>query len=577
MLSLRAKKRVRAVFAALGIGALAASAARAEVVSDPASVRGGLVVSVDPVASRIGAEVLERGGNAVDAAVATALALAVTFPEAGNLGGGGFMLVREASSGAAYTVDYRERAPRLATPDMFLGTDGRIDRRAASVGWLVVGVPGTPMGLWTAHRRGGRLAWRDLVAPAIKLAEEGFVVTAILAEGLESQQEDFTSFREPARVYFDNGKPPAAGSTLRLPDFARTLRRIAEHGAPGFYVGPTAELVELAMIAEGGLVRRDDLAGYEAVIREPVRGHYRGHEIVSMGPPSSGGVALIQMLGILEGFNLAESGPGQPRTLHLLAEAMKRAFCDRARFLGDTDFVPVPLERLLSTEHAARWRSTIGPRATPAAAIGQGLLTGTEANETTHFSVIDAAGNIVSNTYTLEGRFGAKVIAPGTGFLLNNEMHDFNIRPGQTDETGLIGTEPNLIAPGKRMLSSQTPTLVLHDGKPLLVLGSPGGRTIINTVLAVLSNVIDHRMTIQEAIDAPRVHHQWEPDEIVVEPGIPVATRAALEAMGHVVRVGPAQGDCHAILIDPATGEFIPGADRRRQGGAAGIVARPER
>lgn len=542
-------------------------------VINPSNVRGGLVVSVDPEASRIGASILARGGNAVDAAVATAFALAVTFPEAGNIGGGGFMLVRLAKTGECFGVDYRETAPKRATPDMFLDADGNIDERKVNIGWLVVGVPGTPRGLWTAHQEWGRLPWRDLVSPAVQLAQEGFQVNPATAAGLKSQEKIFRAMGEPGRVYLDAaGHAPTAGSVLKLPELATSLRRIMEHGANGFYEGPTADLLDAAMEANGGLVSKEDLRDYRAVLRPPVRGSYRGHEILSMSPPSSGGVVLLEMLGMLEGFDLGGAAPGHPRTLHLLAEAMKRAYYDRAKYLADPDFVSLPLAKLLSTEHAARWRASMGERATPSHAFGADILTGTENAETTHFSVVDAEGNLVANTYTLEGNFGAKVIAPGTGFLLNNEMHDFNVKPGTTNASGLIGTPPNCIAPGKRMLSSQTPTLVLKDGEPFLVLGSPGGRTIINTVLQVILNVIDHEMDIQAAIDAPRIHHAWQPDLVAVEPSIPEETRDALERMGHTVKVGGKQGDCHAILIDPATGERRPGIDRRRLGGAVGVT-----
>lgn len=539
---------------------------------DPEAVRNGLVVSVDPIASKIGAEILQRGGNAVDAAVATGFALAVTHPEAGNIGGGGFMVVRLAKDNDCFAVDYRETAPKLATPTMFLDEKGNIDPKKVEIGWMVVGVPGSPHGLWTAHQKAGKLPWKDLVQPAVALARDGFVVDEYLSKGLRSQQKDFLRFKEAARVYYGaEGTPPEAGSTLKLPELAHTLELIAEHGPKGFYEGQTAEKIDAAMRQFGGLVRKEDLAEYRAVVRKPVRGTYRGYEIVSMCPPSSGGVTLINMLNILEGYDLRESGHNHPLTLHRMAEAMKRAYYDRAKYLGDPDFVEMPIDQLLSKQHGEKWRAGIGERATPSTQLGSDILSLRESDSTTHFSVIDREGNMVSNTTTLEGSYGAKVIAPGTGFLLNNEMHDFNVKPGLTDETGKIGTKPNLIAPGKRMLSSMTPTLVLKDSKPFLVVGSPGGRTIINTVLQVILNVVDHKMPVQAAVDAGRVHHQWLPDVLRLEKRVDGAVVEPLRMQGHNVEHTGIQGDCHAICIDPKTGYYIPGIDRRRRGGAYGF------
>ena len=551
------------------VGTLVGAEAPA-VVEDPSSVEHGLVVSVDPYASRVGAETLRAGGNAIDAAVATAFALAVTHPEAGNLGGGGFMVARLAETGETFCVDFREKAPALATPDMFLDNQGEIDPKKVNVGWLVVGVPGSPMGLWTAHRKAGRFPWRDLVAPAVRLAEEGFVVDEVLSKSLAAQEDAFARFGEPARVYLRDGKAPKPGDRLRLADLAGALRAIMEQGPDGFYKGEIAERIERAMQANGGLVRKKDLADYRAVVRAPITTTYRGHEVVSISPPSSGGTTLCEMLNILEGYDLGKLGADAPRSIHLKAEAMKRAFHDRAKFLGDPDFVEMPLEMLLSKRHAAAWRAGIGAQATSSASFGADILTASENAETTHFSVVDRDGNMVAVTTTLEGSYGAKVIAPGTGVLLNNEMHDFNVKPGLTDTTGRIGTAPNLIAPGKRMLSSQTPTLVVKDGKPFLVLGSPGGRTIINTVLQVISNVVDHGMDIQAAVDSPRIHHQWEPDVLSLEMGIDGRVATALRLLGHRITRRDRQGDCQAILVDPTTGKYKPGVDHRRRGSAFG-------
>ena len=541
---------------------------------DPASTTGGLVVSVDPIASRVGAEVLAEGGNAVDAAVATALALAVTHPEAGNVGGGGFMLVKPMGEDA-YCIDYRETAPALATADMFLDEQGRVDPAKVRIGWLVVGTPGTPHGLWTAHRKAGSLPWNRLVEPAARLAAEGFVVDEYLSRGLAGERADFERFGEAARVFYGaDGVPPKAGATLVQPDLADVLRRLRDDGVDGFYRGRTAELLEDAMKKNGGLVRAGDLAGYAAVVRPALTGSYRGVLVHGCPPPASGGVAVIEMLNILGGYDLSQHAADDPRRLHLVVEAMRRAFLDRARHLGDPDFIDMPVERLLSPDYAATLRESIGPRAGDSAALGADILSRPESVSTTHFSVIDAAGTMVANTYTLEYSYGAKVVAPGLGFLLNNEMHDFNVQPGVTTASGQVGTPANLIAPGKRMLSSQTPTLLTLDGHPYMVLGSPGGRTIINTVLQVIGNVVDHGMTVAEAVAAPRLHHQWMPDVVQAERAMPKAAVDGLRGLGHeVVRTG-AIGDCHAIWIDPKTGLRHAGVDRRRRGGAAGVDRR---
>ncbi len=538
---------------------------------DPRSVEHGLVVSVDPIASRIGAQVLRDGGNAVDAAIATGFALSVTYPAAGNLGGGGFMMVRLARDSSVFAVDFRERAPEAAYATMFLDANGNIDQSKVNVGWLVVGVPGSPMGYWTVHQRCGKLDWSRLLEPAVQLAHRGFVVDSVLAASLKQQEKAFQRFPETARVYMKpNGQAYSAGERLQLPDLAATLRRIRDGGMEGFYRGVTARYLAEAMRANGGLVTEKDLISYQAKIRQPVIGSYHGYQIVSICPPSSGGTVLIEMLHALEGYDLHASGHNTPSTIHIMAEVMKRAYFDRAKYLGDPDFVNMPLSRLLSKGYVNQWRNTIGDMATPSSVLGAEILTGNESEETTHFSVIDSEGNMVATTTTLEGGYGAKVIAKGTGFLLNNEMHDFNVKPGFTDRSGKVGTAPNLIEPGKRMLSSQTPTLVLKGQEPFMVLGSPGGRTIINTVLQVILNVIEHQMPIQQAVDAPRVHHQWMPDRLMLESGVPNEILKALSGLGHNVRRRKRQGDCHAIWVDPETGRYFPGVDRRIRGAAVG-------
>jgi gamma-glutamyltranspeptidase/glutathione hydrolase len=523
--------------------------------------RNGLVVCTSAPACDAGAAVLARGGNAVDAAVATAFALAVTHPSAGNIGGGGFMIVRT-PSGAVTAIDYREKAPLEATRTMYLGADGRIDRSLTSAGYLAPGVPGTVRGLEMAHARFGRLAWKDVVGPAVALAERGFVVSESLARGLNAQLEGPMG-RFPASVAA-YGKPGGsawqAGDRMTLKDLGRTLRAIAGGGADVFYEGWIADLIERDMKANGGLITKKDLAGYRARIRQPVRGTYRGYEIVSMPPPSSGGVALIEMLNILEGADLRSKGLLTAPAIHLQVEAMRRAYLDRARHLGDPDFVTVPVERLTSKPYARTVAASIDPaRASSSVELGKDIVaaSASEADETTHLSVLDREGMAVVNTYTLEGGYGSRVVVKGAGFLLNNEMGDFNKKPGETNLTGDIGTPANLIDPGKRMLSSMTPTMVLRDGKVVLLTGSPGGRTIINTVLAVVLGVTEYGLTGREAVDVARIHHQWLPDRVTVENvpspgrGAPADAIERLRAMGHDVRVEGRQGDAHTIWIGP--------------------------
>jgi len=530
----------------------------------------GLVVSVSGLASDIGAGILRRGGNAVDAAVATAFALAVTHPSAGNLGGGGFMLVRT-PSGEATAFDFRERAPLRATETMYLDANGQIDRSLTAAGYLAPGVPGTVRGLALAHRRFGKLPWRDVVMPAAELAARGFRLSAALARSLNRELEGpMARFPASVEAY---GKPGggdwAEGDTIVLADLARTLRAIATEGPDVFYTGWIADLIDRDMQAHGGLIRKDDLAAYEAKERVPVRGTFRGYDIVSMPPPSSGGVALVEMLNILETFDLA-GGPLAPDTLHLEIEAMRRAYLDRARYLGDPDFVQVPVDRLTSKPYAHALARGIDPtKASSSVELGRDLLRlssdrDDEPEETTHFSVIDRDGMAVATTYTLEGGFGAHVVVKGTGFLLNNEMGDFNKKPGETNLEGDIGTPANLIRPGKRMLSSMTPTIVTKNGKLVLVTGSPGGRTIINTVLTVVLNVTAFGKTGREAVDAPRLHHQWLPDRVILEEGgVAAEVVARLRAMGHDVQVRGRQGDAHSIWVDPKTGTVYGVNDRR--------------
>ncbi len=548
------------------------------------------VVSQEANASEAGRTLLNAGGNAVDAAVATALALAVTHPAAGNLGGGGFAVIHRADTGTVVTIDFREAAPAAATERMYLDADGKLVPRHRA-GPRAAGVPGTVRGLGLAHAQHGVRPWSEVVRPAARLAREGFAITETLARSLNAQlfagtetagvPEDLgpgadrladfpasvAAYRKP------DGSPWKAGDRLVQPDLAATLERIAADGPDEFYRGRTAELIVAGMTAGGGLITRADLEAYRARERPPVKVSYRGHEVYGMGPPSSGGTILALTLAMLEPLDLRDAGPTHPTTLHQVTEAMRRAYFVRATELADPDQVAVPLDRLLAPEFARElWASVRPGRATPSAELADFPILGAEGNHTTHLSTLDARGNAVALTYTLEEGYGSKAVVPGAGFLLNNEMGDFNLIPGRTDAAGRIGTVPNRIAPGKRMLSSQAPTIVLKDGRVRLVTGSPGGRTIPNTVLWVVLNVLEFDRGPLEAVAAARTHHAWFPDVLSLEgDSWPAATRTALEGMGYRLgRIGT-QGDAHTIVVDPATGSIFGVADpRRRTARAAG-------
>ncbi|HEX6938873.1 MAG TPA: gamma-glutamyltransferase, partial [Longimicrobiales bacterium] len=472
-------------------------------------------MAANAIASDVGARVLEAGGNAVDAAIATGFALAVTHPSAGNIGGGGFMVFRPAS-GQAVTYDFREMAPRRATPTMFM-KDGKYSAQVHHQGYLSVGVPGTVAGLHMAWKEQGKLPWRRLVEPAIKLARDGFPLSDSLARSFSNVLKSMAPYPASVAKFSKNGVPYAAGEIWKQPDLAVTLERIAAQGPAGFYEGETAAAIEKEMAAHGGLITREDLKNYKAVKRAPVTGTYRGYEIISMPPPTSGGVAIVEMLNVLEGYDVGKMGYGSADAIHLMTESMRRAYADRAHYLGDPDFnKDMPLARLMSKEYAAELRKTIDMQHASKSSPSS-FTFGHESDETTQISVVDADRNAVSVTYTLEGGFGAKITVPGMGFLLNNEMGDFNARPGLTTETGLIGTRPNLARPQQRMLSSMSPTILAKDGRLFMVTGSPGGRTIINTVLETIVDVIDFGMNAQEANDAVRFHHQWLPDRLSYE------------------------------------------------------------
>lgn len=548
--------------------ALVLAVAPAASAQQPVRARDGLVVSQNETASRVGAAVLKEGGSAIDAAVATAFALAVTHPTAGNIGGGGFIVFRPAT-GTPEAYDFREIAPRRASPTMFL-EDGKYSARRHHDSHLSVGVPGTVAGLHLAWREHGKLPWKRLVEPAIALARDGFPVTDGLARSLRAILPDMKAYPASVAQFSKNGVPYEPGEILRQPDLARTLQRIAEHGPAGFYEGETALLIEREMAANGGLIDRQDLEAYRPKKRVPLRGTYRGFEILSMPPVSSGGVALIQQLNILEGYDLKSLGFRSAASIHFIVEAMRRAYADRARFLGDPDFNPgMPVSRLISKEYAAGLRRSISARRASVSSPTS-FEWPAESDETTHVSVVDADRNAVALTYTLEYGYGSRIVVPGAGFLLNNEMGDFNAGPGLTTTDGLIGTEPNLARPHQRMLSSMTPTIVARDGRLVMVTGSPGGRTIINTVLHTILNVIDYGMGAQEAVDAPRFHHQWLPDRISYERwGISPDTAALLQKMGHRLHPVRSQGVAEVIVVNEEENLLEGGVDRRAPDGAA--------
>ena len=551
-------------------GSFRASTPEAVLASEDVRTQKGMVVSANAIASRVGLEVLQAGGNAVDAAVATGLTLAVVHPTAGNIGGGGFMVIRF-PDGRTTALDFREKAPLAAHPRMFLGEDGEYSYDIHHNSHKAVGVPGTVAGFTLAHDRYGSGDWARLVEPALKLAQDGFELSSALARSFERVLERMESYPASVAKFSRNGEPYEAGDLWIQPDLALTLTRIRDQGRDGFYRGETARLIAREMERGGGLITEEDLARYEPREREPVHGTFRGYDVISMPPPSSGGTALVLMLNILEGYDLASMGHNSGPYSHYLAEAMRRAFRDRARFLADTDFADVPLQRLLSEEYAAELRSTIEPDQASVSSPSDVALP-PESPETTHYSVVDTDGMAVSVTYTLEAGYGSKIVVPGGGFLLNNEMGDFNAAPGMTNERGLIGTEPNLARPEQRMLSSMTPTILAKDEELVAVVGSPGGRTIINSVLQVILNLVVHDMGIQEAVNARRFHHQWLPDRIRAEEGaFTPEVMEALEAMGHTVQMRGTQGRTHCIMIDPATGDRLGAPDPRDpDSGAAG-------
>jgi gamma-glutamyltranspeptidase/glutathione hydrolase len=535
---------------------------------EPVAARHGMVVAQEARAARIGRDVLERGGNAVDAAVATGFALAVTYPRAGNIGGGGFMVIHLAEGSRNIAIDYRETAPAATTRDTYLDSTGVADPRKSRDIGLAIGVPGTVAGLALAHEKygSGRFTLAELIAPSIALARDGIPVDDDIADSLPYARERLGRWPSSAKIFLRaDGAVLAPGDRLVQADLAATLSSIAQEGPRAFYRGPIAERIAAAVQEAGGLMTADDLSQYRAVERPPIRGSYRGHDIVSMPPPSSGGVLLVEMLNVLEGFTLRA---GDPTSLHLMIETMRRAYADRARLLGDPDFVQAPVRGLISKRYAATLRAAIDPeRAQPSSEVGNGNPAAFDGDNTTHYSVVDRFGNAVANTYTLNLSYGMGLVAEGTGVLLNNELDDFAAAPGAPNAYGLVGFDANAPGPGKRPLSSMTPTIVFKDGRLFLVTGSPGGSRIITTVLQVVLNVIDYGMGIADAVHAPRMHHQWLPDQVVVEATVPTATVQALEARGHRIRVSPPFTAANSILVTPDG--LIGAADTRTRGALA--------
>lgn len=534
---------------------------------EPVHARRAMVVSTEANATRAGLDVLRRGGNAVDAAIAVGFALAVTYPSAGNLGGGGFMLIRFADGRSTF-LDFREMAPAAATRDMYIDANGEVTD-GSLVGYRASGVPGTVRGFELAHEKYGSASWDSLLQPAIELAGRGFEVTYELAESLRSSGR-LARFPESIRIFLDRGRFYDMGDVLRQRDLRRTLRRIAEYGATEFYEGKTARRIAADMERNSGSITLDDLKAYKAVERAPIVSKYENYEIFGAPPPSSGGVGVAQMLNMLEGSGYAQTGAGSTAAIHYVAEVMRRFFADRAEHFGDGDFVDVPIKPLLSKRYAADRRATIDPaRATPSAELRAGEPSGYESSETTHYSVVDASGNAVAVTYTLNGGFGSGVTAAGTGVLLNNEMDDFTSKPGEPNAYGLRQSEKNAIEPRKRPLSAMSPTIVTRGGKLFLVVGSPGGPTIISTVLQVINNVVDFKMDLQQAVDFPRFHHQWLPDELRMEShGFSPDTIELLKQRGHKIRFVDSQG--RMMAIQAGEKGLLGAADSRSEGTAEG-------
>ncbi len=565
-----------AVSGALALTPLVGGAQEAAIYSGmdrihPAWAQNGMVVAQEEIAAEVGRDILKAGGNAADAGVAVAFALAVTLPRAGNLGGGGFMIVHDAKTGETKAIDYREMAPMSADRDMFLDEAGDADSEKSRYSGLATGVPGTVAGMQMVLDQYGTMSLAEAMKPAIGLARDGIVVTADLADSLKALEKRLKKWPASEKIFYkEGGAFFEPGDVLVQSDLAATLQRIAEQGPDGFYKGQTAQSIVDAVQASDGRITMEDMAGYKAISRDPVKGTYRGYEIVSMPPPSSGGIHIVQILNTLEDYPIGFLGQNSSETIHLMAEAMKRAYADRSEYLGDPDFYDVPQAQLMSKAYAADIRKGISlSRATPSDQIKPADLAPYESDQTTHYSIVDKDGNAVSNTYTINFSYGSGMVADGTGVLMNNEMDDFAAKPGVMNAYGLIGGDANAVQPGKRPLSSMSPTIVMKDGKVFMVTGSPGGSRIITTVVQIIMNVIDHGMNVAEATVAPRIHHQWLPEVLRVEEGLSRDTIAALEAKGHVVEVMETMGSAQSIVVDEADGLLLGGADTRQTSSAA--------
>lgn len=534
--------------------------------AEPVTGQTAMVVTSHQLATEVALTILKAGGNAIDAAVAAGFALAVTQPRSGNIGGGGFMLYSPSNTDAVAAIDYREKAPSKAYETMFLDDLGNSDPALSRFSHLSAGVPGTVAGFALALEKFGTMTLAEVLKPAINLAKNGFAVPKRFVDGIAARKQTFEQWpASKAKFFKQDGSAYKVGDIFTQADLAKTLQLIADKGAAGFYTGETARLIESEMQKHGGLISYEDLANYKAVIRQPVHGTYRGFDVYSMSPPSSGGVHIVQILNMLEHYPISEYGHNSALMIHLMAEAMRRAYADRARYLGDSDFISVPLKGLTSKSYAEDLVKNIKvDQATPSVDIKAGNPQGYESPETTHFSIVDQFGNAVSNTYTLNFSYGSGIVVTGAGFLLNNEMDDFSTKAGTANAYGLIGGKANKIAPNKRMLSSMSPTIIKQNGQTVLVTGSPGGSRIISTTLQVIMNVIDHKMNIQTAVNSPRIHHQWWPDEIRIEQGISPDTIRLLTNMGHKVVQKSAMGGSQSILIDHEGGQLYGAADPRQ-------------
>ncbi len=533
-------------------------------------VSQGMVVSADSLATEVGLNILRAGGNAIDAAVGVGFALSVTYPVAGNLGGGGFMVIRKAN-GEEFTLDYREKAPNLAKRDMYLNSEGEFIDSLAQEGILASGVPGSVSGMLFALENHGTMSRKNVILPAFKIAEEGFLLSEATANSFNRYRNSFLKFPSTTKYFTKDSSLFGKGDLFVQKDLAATLQRIIENGSDGFYKGTTAYLIVEQTKKMDGIISHKDLANYNTVVRDVVRGKYRDYQIISMPPPSSGGIALVELLNILENIDIKSLGHNSVKYVHYLTEAMRRVYADRSKYLGDPDFFPVPVDSLLSKKYAHRLFSQITNSASNSVDVTPGLEKGIESLETTHYSIIDKWGNAVSVTTTINSGYGSKVVVDGAGFFLNNEMDDFSAKPGVPNQFGLLGSEANSIEPGKRMLSSMTPTIVLKDDKPVLIVGSPGGSTIITAVLQVVLNVLDFDMEVKDAVNAPRIHHQWYPDQVSLEEGVldPLGTLELMN-IGHKVKDIPYLGLIEAIKIDPETGKVSGATDRRGFGLAKG-------